>query len=386
MELQTILTRGTGLTNAEKSAYTSMIQSGLNSAIPSLNMHVLDQDIFRVTLDFLQPIWMGGRLRALNRSATLKHLSGEQDLLLTREKVMEETIRIYFLNQFLSDVLELRGEVEEGISSHLKRAESLYSAGLIAKYQLTRARVAHSEAEEKRLHSASDLETARSILKNLLHLEDAEHFELSTPLPYLPMNRSSLRWKTAILARNATLEKIRLGRRLAIQKRKADTGEYLPQLFAFGQYEVLRSDLSLLDPDWRIGVGLKLNLFSGGEKVLRYKKNRMLEKQVTETERNVSNLLEKLGDKLYHSALKQEATLAHAPIRLEEAEENLRLANSRFSSGLGISLEVVDAHMILEKVRTNILQARFKYLSCQLKLHELSLDLKDFTKTLEKQQ
>lgn len=383
LNLQSLITRGTPLTDAEKSVYSSMLKSNLENAIPSLDMHVLDRDVFRLTLDFLQPIWMGGRLRALNRSARLREDSGRQDLLLTQEKVVEETIRIYFLNRFLEDVLALRREVAAGIDGHADRAESLYQAGLIARYQWTRARVARGDAQRNVDQAEADLAAARAILTTLLHLADGDSLTLTTPLPYFPMQKTAAEWKRNILARNATLEKIRLGRRLVGQKRKADLGEYLPQVFAFGSYEVLRDDLSLLDPAWRVGIGMKLNLFSGGEKLARIRKDRLLEKEVAENEAHVADLLKQLTDKLYHAARKEQHTLDHAPLRLEEAEENLRLAESRFSSGLGISLEVVDAHLQKEKVRTQILQARYNYLSQQLKLHELSLDLTGFIKSLE---
>ncbi len=385
INLQTIITRGTALTEAEKMAYTASIKAGWESAIPTLNMQVLDQNITRMTIDFLQPIWMGGRLRALNRGANLKHLSGETDLLLTREKIMEETVRIYFLNKLLAETRNIYAEVEKGVAGHVKRAESLYRSGLIAKYQLIRAKVAHTDAVEKRMDAEADLKTLDLILKNLLNIKSSEKIMLSTPIPYMSMKKDSNKWKRAIIEKNGILEKIRLGQKLAQQKLKGDLGKYLPQVFAFGSYEVLKNDLSVLDPRWKVGIGVKLNLFSGGEKFYQLKKNKLLKKEILETEKNVSSMLEKLGDKLYFSAVKENNKLKNYDVRRQEVDENLTLAKSRFSSGLGISLEVIDAHLLKQKIEINNLASRYKYLSYQLKLNELSMNLENYIKKMEEQ-
>lgn len=383
LDLRMLVKRGSGLTQEERNTYAQAIRDKLNQSIPSLNMHVLDQDLWRSNIELFQPIWLGGKLEALNRSAALNLREGREEAAQARDQVVEETVRLYLLNQLLEEVVAVHREVEQGITGHLRKAESLYNAGLIAKYQLLRAKVAFSDAEKARINAEENRLTARRILARLLQVENESDMRLTTPLtaPPAPPGRDAV--LDAILQGNSLLKTIAIKKELVRQKKRADLGDYLPQIYAFGKYEILKNDLSVLDPHWAVGAGLRFNLFSSGEKIFRMKADNKLIQEVDEKEREVREMLKKAGDGLYQQAHTQSVLLDGFSVRLEEAGENLRLAESRFSSGLGISLEVVDAHMILQKVKTERLQAMFACHQYMLQIHLLQQNLDRFIKTME---
>ncbi len=138
-----------------------------------------------------------------------------------------------------------------------------------------------------------------------------------------------------------------------------------------------------MDPEWALGVGVKLNLFSGGEKRYKVVQDELLGKEVDEKRKSIEDLLTNACDQLYYGAEARKNTIESFGARLEEAEENLKLAESRFSSGLGISLEVVDANLMLEKIGAEKAQAIYEYHVSLLKLHELAQDLDGYIKGLE---
>ncbi|OPZ61679.1 MAG: Outer membrane efflux protein [Candidatus Aminicenantes bacterium ADurb.Bin508] len=204
-----------------------------------------------------------------------------------------------------------------------------------------------------------------------MELPDNAEITLTTPLKYLPKSEKSGEVWSRVEANNGTLKKLEIKKALVKVKKKADLAEYLPQIYAFGRYEIAKDDLSLLDPEWAIGVGVKLNLFSSGEKIFKMQADNRLIQEVEEKKKEVVTLLKSLSDKLYYEADAKKNSLETYPTRLEEAEENLKLADSRFSTGLGISLEVVDAHLMLQKIQTEELQALYEYNLSWLKIHGL---------------
>lgn len=383
INLQTLIKRGTPLTDAEKNVYTSQITQKLDSMIPSFDLHVLDSDLFRASIEFSMPIWMGGKVQALNKAAGLNLKEGRVNYTITEEQTRAEVIQVYLLNKLLEEVLNVYKEAETGIEGHYKRAESLYQAGLVAQYQLLRAKVALSDARANREKGEENLKTARSILANLLNRDNLDGVTLVTPLNYIKITEDQNKTWAFIREHNSTLDKLGIKKELVEIKRKADLGDYLPQVYAFGKYELLRKDLSLLDPKWAIGVGVNLNLFSGGEKIFKLKGDRQLYREVSEKTSEVESMLKKLTDKLYFSAASELHTIESIETRLEEAQENLRLAESRFSSGLGISLEVVDAHLMLLKIKTERFQAIYNYTTNWLKLNELAQNLEKSVNMLE---
>ncbi|MFT3737623.1 MAG: TolC family protein [Breznakibacter sp.] len=46
-------------------------------------------------------------------------------------------------------------------------------------------------------------------------------------------------------------------------KQKSDLTEYVPKVVAFGKKELIKDNLTMLDPEWYVGVGLKWTLFDG---------------------------------------------------------------------------------------------------------------------------
>lgn len=383
IDLQTLISRGSGLTDSEKAYYTSEITSALDGAIPSLNIHFLDRDVWRATLEFVQPIWMGGKIQALNQGADLQYQEGLEEFLISKETVKEETCRIYLSVKLLEEVVAVNKDAEAGISRHLQQAQSLYDAGLIAKSQLFRAKVAFSEAQKNRKNAEDDLLTVRSVLANLVKADDPDKLVLTTPLPFRPDQVSKEEVCSTVLAGNHTLKVLDIKRDLTGAKKRGDLADYLPQIYAFGRYELYRGDLTFMDPHWAVGVGLKLNILSSGEKLYKKAADEKLRLEVEEKKKDVQDLLTKASDQLYYAARSKKNTVESFPARFDEAEENLKLAESRFSSGLGISLEVVDANLILEKIRAERAQAIYEYNVSWLKIHELSQSLDGYIKELE---
>jgi outer membrane protein TolC len=383
LDLKMLLARGKGLTDTEKSAYGERIRSGLNQAIPPLKMQVLDGDLWRSAIELFQPVWLGGKLEALNRSARLAISESGELTAMDREKIREETARLYLLNKLLEAGLALSREAEQGLAAHVQQAETLFNAGLIAQYQLTRARVAGSEALHKRELAGDNLLTARRMLVSLLQLHDSSDLRLTTPLKFMAGESEPGPVCDTIVASSSLLKTIAIKKQLAMVKKQADLAEYLPQVYVFGRYELLRNDLSVLDPKWAVGAGLRLNLFSSGEKVFKMRSDNRLRQEIEEKEAEVTDMLRRAGESLVHQAQAQAHAVAGCEARLEEVDENLKMAESRFSSGLGIALEVIDAHLLREKVKTERLQAIYAYLIIQLQINGLQQSIPSFAKKME---
>ncbi|HNX97988.1 MAG TPA: TolC family protein, partial [Candidatus Aminicenantes bacterium] len=224
---------------------------------------------------------------------------------------------------------------------------------------------------------------ARSMLALALKSGKADELALTTPLRRPEFTSTLDEVVAKVKEGNSLLKTIAIQRDLAATKRRADRADYLPQLFLFGRFHLLTKDLSVLDPHWTVGAQLRLNLFSGGEKLFKMKADSALVREVEEKGREASDKLEKACDGLYHQAQVQRHLLDSFPVRLADAEENARLAESRFSSGLGISLEVVDANLLLEKVKMERLSALYNYNMVLLQLKLLQQDVDSWIGKLE---
>ena len=54
-----------------------------------------------------------------------------------------------------------------------------------------------------------------------------------------------------------------------------EKSNFIPKLALKGHYEFLEDDLSLLDPVWYVGVGVKWNIFDGNQSRLKSQKSEL---------------------------------------------------------------------------------------------------------------
>jgi outer membrane protein TolC len=124
---------------------------------------------------------------------------------------------------------------------------------------------------------------------------------------------------------------------------------FLPQLAAFGKYEIFQSYLSSLEPKWVIGLQFKLNIFNGLRDYTKLQTAIHMEREVDyaaqEAEKKVSLWVNKSYRDVQNSSVRYNKLNA----TIELANENLRANEKRFESGMGTSLEVIDARLMLEK-------------------------------------
>lgn len=386
LNLQNLILKGQPLSSQEKSLYSTAIGAKLDAMIPAFDIEVLDRDLFRASLEMAMPIWMGGKIQALNRSARLKCDESASDHAQLREQLAAATIQVYLGNKLMEESLKLAQEAEAAIQEHRDRANSLFEAGLVARYQLQHAQVAYSDARMRSLRAQEGLALARAELQRLLGQEGEFDCKLTTPIRYKALTQDEDSLWAGIRDNNPSLKKLAIKRELVRVKKQADLGEYLPQIYAFAKYELLRDDLSLLDPKWAAGVSLSLNLFSGGEKIHRLQADRHLALAVQDKSLQLERLLRQALDKLYHGIRAEAVCIDGFAPRLEEAQESLRLAQSRFNSGMGISLEVVDAQLMVQKIKLERLQAVYSHTLYNLKINELAQSVDRFVQQLEEEE
>jgi len=145
------------------------------------------------------------------------------------------------------------------------------------------------------------------------------------------------------------LKILELKRDEANLKYKSEFSKLLPQIAAFGQYEMLPQYLSTLEPRWTVGIQASLNIFNGFQDYLSLQSASHLEEEIKYLQADTHSKLELLLNKNYKDAANAKDRYLKLNETIGLAQENLRLNDKRFETGLGTSLEVIDAELSLEK-------------------------------------
>jgi len=134
----------------------------------------------------------------------------------------------------------------------------------------------------------------------------------------------------------------------ALHVRNAD---FVPEIGAFGKYELNQSALSSLEPNWVVGVKGTITLFRGGGDY--YAREAVLanQREVQAMKAEAESALNAQVERQYMAFQQAKLRFSNQGRQVELAEENHRMSNARFAQGQATSLEVVDAWLALEKAQ-----------------------------------
>ncbi|MCX6138515.1 MAG: TolC family protein [Ignavibacteriales bacterium] len=353
--LGTILAGGAPLTAAQRAAVAAGATAQLNTALPPFTETLKKQDYKVASLIGVQPLFLGGKLYAAKQYASSELASAEIELKKTKNEIIQETASQYFAVVLLQDVVRTRKDVLEGMERHRHDAQRLRAEGLIATHQVLRAEVAVAEAERNLFDDQNKLELALVALSTTLGLDDGSDLTVSDSLIFHPM-----REKLSVVAAQAAagqpiLLMIDQKKEAASMKFAAERAEFLPQIAAFGKYEMYPEYLSALEPRWVVGIQLNWSLFSGMKHYAKLEAAAHLEREVDFIRADAGKKVTLFVNKNYRDMENSANRYERLKANLALAEEDLKITNGRFQSGLATSLDVVDAELILEK---NIIESR----------------------------
>ena len=337
------------LTDQQRGLLFQDYYNQLNSVIPPFSETFKKQDYWTATITGVQPIFMGGKLLAAKNYSSDEKQSSDLELQKTKNEIIEEVVNNYLTVILLKEIISTREKVLEGMKSHEQKADKLLKEGLIANYNYFRAKVAVADAERDLFDEKNKYDLAVLNLCTTLGTPENYPVQITDSLSFSEGLDSVDIYQNSTIQSQPVLKILELKRDEANLKYKSEFSKLLPQIAAFGQYEMLPQYLSSLEPRWTVGVQASLNIFNGFQDYLNLQSASHLEKEIKFLQLDTRSKLELLVNKNYEDAANAEDRYLKLQETINLAEENLRLNNKRFETGLGTSLEVIDASLVLEK-------------------------------------
>ena len=142
-------------------------------------------------------------------------------------------------------------------------------------------------------------------------------------------------------------------------KAKMERSHFIPKVAVKGHYEFLEDDLSLLDPQWYIGVGVRWNIFDGDQSRLKSIQSKLESKKYREQREEAEEMI---ALSLVKAELSYESSLQNTRIsekEIELAEATYEMIDKQYKNDLASINEVLDALKDLEKAKFQLQQSYF---------------------------
>lgn len=246
----------------------------------------------------------------------------------------------------------------------LELANNQLRAGVATQIDVTRAEAQLAIADQARLQQVTAVYQSELFIKRLLDLDMAGELKLAdfqmrradSGLYSFSDQKTAFEKRAEYLAAQKSLEQVRIDVRTA-------TFERLPSLGLTGNYGFASAqwDDNSKQEQWSAGLGLSLPVFDG----LRIGANRriaMSRQRAQETRLHSLELQITAELRLaLHSVTSRNAQVTVAEKSLSLAQEELRLAQSRYQQGVADNREVVEAQNRLAVASDNFVEAVYQY-------------------------
>ena len=318
-------------------------------------------------LKLTQPLYRGGGVRARLKAARLSVARATEMERAVRQRVMAEVETGFYDFLLAVELARVSELVLARARSNLTQVTALNEAGRASEYDLMRAEVRVSAVRSDSIRASNDLDLEK------IRLKDAVGIDLDREIRVVAAFREQTVLDVAdregLLALGAArrperrqLEQLSAIEEREIQIEKAE-GRPSVDLVVDGRMQYQNDEFKISDSDewrrsWSTRVKAEVPLFDGMRKGARVA-------QVREELRRLQYEAEKLDRSIELEIREAWLDLQEAEERIEarrgtvgQAARGLEIAESRYGSGAGTQLEILDAQLTLVEAETELAKAR----------------------------
>jgi outer membrane protein TolC len=238
-----------------------------------------------------------------------------------------------------------REQSVRAFEQHLEKAKGFFDAGAKPWYDVTKAEVDLGNAQLSHASASSDVRNARASLANAMGIDQTEDFDIErTGLDILTLDPAVLDSAEALALENrpdyrSSALKMEAGRSTL----KAEARANSPTVSLTGGYNGTADDSFEFERGWNTGLKMSVPILDGGSSKARIDiAGAQIDSLAASHEKLRQDIL------LAVSRARNDIAKAREGIRISHltvtnAEENLKLAEGRYETGVGDAIEVTDA-------------------------------------------
>lgn len=309
------------------------------------------------------PIWTFGKVEGAIDAARYQKNIADLNVYKTEADTKLAAVQAYYQYLEAIKLAEVQAQSVTDYASHLNNVQQQFDAGIVAKLDVLSSNVSLANAKQKSIAADNTRDVAEANLNNIMRVP------MNTTLKPLdknfPQPEFDLTMEQAILMAQKyrwELVEADYGVKAAEASLRSAKAGYLPTVSVGGGYSWKEASVTAVDKDdWAVKGGLSWSLWDGGATQASVKKADAAVKTAQETLLQAREKIELEVCQDYLNVLSYKEQIRAAEASVAQAEEAYKIATVRYSSGVGINLDVLDAELALNTARTNYITALYNY-------------------------
>ena len=301
-----------------------------------------------------------------------------------RDTVDTELAQKYFAVQLARSIERLQNEMLHQQELEVRKALRFEKTGTISRLERMAVEVNRDTAKRELLTAQTNRRVAESELAGLLREENVG--ELKNPLFVVTEDIGTLKsWQDKALGASPVLKSVVAQRRQAEQGVTAAKAAWHPQVYAFANYNMIKHYLTIPEPDWIAGIGLKFTLWDNKDRNASIAAANSLVTKAQAAHDEARNRIQTAVQTAYLKSNEAREAYRLTDSTLSLAKENLRLREKGFSEGLSTADEVNDARTKLLAAEIARRVAAYRFVVAWAMLNAACGDMNAFEQSVTRQ-
>ncbi len=326
-------------------------------------------DSWNIGLRVTQSLYAGGADRAAWKGQQLIEQAAVRDLESAIHQVLLDVRERYYGVLLARSQIRVQEQNIQLLDEELQSARNKLEAGAVSPFNVLRAEVARANGQPTLIRARNNYRIAGQELGRVLGLpadSPEQAFEVAGELAFEPYSTTLAEARALALDQRPELVALRLLAEAQAYNVDAQKAGYRPNVSVFGTYGLEEERLQDADTwdnteGWRAGVQMGWNLFDGMST-----RGRLLQAasdlQLAKLDEEQARLNIDVEVRRAFSSFQEAGELVNATRKVvEQAEESVRLARSRFDVGAATQLDVLQTQQALTQARDNEVQSLHDY-------------------------
>lgn len=290
----------------------------------------------------------------------------------TRLQTIMSVKKAFYNVLLMKELLAVAQKGFESADANYTNVSLLYKQGVASEYDLLRSEVQRANSQPMLIQTENNVKLAINYLKSLLSISPDTKVEFIGQFTLPEISAAEIADANAVaIEKNPIIQQLKINESLLDKNLIIERSEYYPVLAAFGQYQWQTQDNSFKFSNYKwaesffVGLQLSYNLFDG------FRRGARIE-QVKIDRDKVNYGRKKLEEGLFIQIQQAESRMVEAKKRIEaqqkslqQAEKALSIAQTRYKSGIGTQLEIIDTQTAEVMAKTNYTTAIYDFLTAK---------------------
>lgn len=328
----------------------------------TLNIGLAPQNVSTVDAMVTLPIFTGGKRIYASQIGKLMVDASQ----INKERVYADQqillVETYFGLRLMQKIVETRELTYTAMEKNFQNALKLEAEGMINKADRLFFQVNRDEAKRELEAAKKDLSVAQNTFKTLANIESIKSIEPMSPL-FINESLPELEYfKNLLIEQNYLVNGLEVQKKIQGNQIKIANSAYMPNIELFARQNLYAQGIERnLVPRSMIGAAFSWNIFDGLDREKKIQQAR-INRQIVELEQEKAiDDLSLAVDKFYNQTQNALNNVSTLNTTIEMSKELVRTRQKSYMEGMATSTEIIDAELLLSKVRIASLLAYYQF-------------------------